>query len=146
MKKTCTLVLSLFCIVAWAQKSAINMQRGNALSVADISTTAQEGRLMSALNNSNALNPIGTFQFYEAEFEPIYFEAYPSPSHAYVAIDFPSNTNVQFIRVLDVSGMVVATYSKWDRLLYIGHLQSGLYEVQVVQRNFMAHATMFYKR
>ena len=146
MKKISTLALSLLCILAWAQKSAINMQSANVLSVADISTTAQEGRMMRALNTANAIQPIGTYQFYEAEFEPIYFEAYPNPSHEYVGIDFPSNANVQFIRILDVSGMVVATYNQWNRLLYIGHLQSGLYQIQVVQRNFMAHTAMFYKR
>ncbi len=145
MKKTCTVLLSLFCVVAWAQKSAISMQR-DALGVANLSTAAQESRMMNALGNPNTLNPIGTNQFYEAEFEPIYFEAYPNPSHNYLGIDFPSNSNVQFIRILDVSGMVVSTYGRWNRLLYIGHLQSGLYEVQVVQRNFMAHATSFYKR
>ena len=145
MKKTCTFLLSLFCIVAWAQKSAINMHR-DALSVADISTAAQEHRLMDAFSNADQVQPIGANQFYEAPFEPIYFEAYPSPSHTYVGIDFPSNRNVQFIRILDVSGMVVATYNRWNRLLYVGHLESGLYEIQVVQRNFMAHRAMFYKR
>ena len=101
---------------------------------------------MDAISNVNRVDPIGTYQLYEGEFEPIYFEVYPSPGHSYIGIDFPPNRNVQFIRILDVSGMVVATYRQWNRLLYIGHLQSGLYQVQVVQRNFMAHAAMFYKR
>ncbi len=145
MKVMFALLFGLTSMLAWSQKAA-GPRISPALAAASLSTSAQYERMISALDNTQILDPIGTQQFYMAEFKPIYFEAYPNPSHNYLGIDFPSNTNVQFIRILDVSGMVVATYNRWSRLLYIGHLQSGLYQVQVVQRNFMAHATSFYKR
>lgn len=144
MKSTLAIILGFLCIGVYAQKQG-NVQRGTQ-QVSAISTAAQDVRLTNVFANQNTLNPIGTYQFYEGDFSPIYFESYPRFAHDYVAIDFPAFTNVLFLRVLDVSGSVVATYSRWDRTLYIGHLPPGLYQIQVVQRNFMAHASAFYKR
>ena len=145
--KTYLSLIFVFCVsVASGQKLASSKLIPMQTQIMALNISEQQYRAMNSLSNWSSNQPIGMLQFYEGESQPIYFEAYPNPAHDYLAIDFPAKSNVQFIRILDLSGRVVASYHQWDRLFNISFLQSGMYEIQVVQRNFMAHAQTFYKR
>jgi len=127
-----------------AQKLGDRMNAINA-----VNTAASAARFQNEISAFSQMEPIGIHQFRDAEsttFKPIYFEVYPNPASKWLGCDFPAESNIQFIRILDVSGQVVASYNRWDRLFFVGHLPSGLYQIQVVQFDSFAHATAFYKR
>jgi hypothetical protein len=143
MRTYIALLLVIVVLPAFGQKL------GNGYGVSDISTQTAESRMLSQIRSMNRAEPIGSMQFrndYTAGWDPVYFEIYPNPAHNWLAADFPPNRNIRFIRILNVAGQVVETYHMWDRQFYIGHLQSGMYVVQFVQNNFMAHSTPFFKR
>lgn len=115
----------------------------------EISTAASAARFQNEVNAFSKIEPIGVNQFRDVagtSFQPKYFEVYPNPASKWLGCDFPAESNIQFIRILDVAGQVMASYSRWDRLFYVGHLPSGLYQIQLVQFDNFAHATAFYKR
>lgn len=149
MRKSVLLVFLLVGFLAHAQKNTtVPANFTQATDIAPIAYAAQEYRIARTISDWNQLEPIGLNQFKEADesAKPIYFEVYPNPAHNWLGCDFPANQNIRFIRILDVVGQVVGVYHRWDRQFYIGHLHSGLYQIQVVQNDFMAHSTAFYKR
>jgi hypothetical protein len=118
-------------------------------SPSQINTAAAAARFQSQVGAFGTMDPIGIHQFRESSgtnFRPIYFEVYPNPASKWLGCDFPAESNIQFVRILDVTGQVIASYHRWDRLFYIGNLPSGLYQIQMVQFDFYAHATTFFKR
>ncbi len=146
MKTIISFLLVLLVIPTFGQKMGNGY--GNT-SVASIATDGVENRLMNQLQSLNSIQPIGANQFrdsYMSGMQPVRFAVYPNPAHNWLAADFPANRNIRFVRILNVAGQVVGTYHMWDRQFYIGHLESGMYVVQFVQNNFMAHSTAFYKR
>ena len=136
-------------LLAFVVFPALGQKLGNGYNVADLSTQSVEARMLNQLRSMNRAEPIGANQFrngYTSGWQPVNFEVYPNPAHNWLAADFPANRNIRFVRILNVAGQVVGTYHMWDRQFYIGHLQSGMYVVQFVQNNFMAHSTPFFKR
>jgi len=116
--------------------------------ISQINTAASAARFQNQVGAFGTMDPIGIHQFRESagtNFKPIYFEVYPNPASKWLGCDFPAKSNIQFVRILDVAGQVVGSYHRWDRLFYIGHLPSGLYQIQVVQFDHFAHSTAFYK-
>jgi hypothetical protein len=119
------------------------------VNVNEVNTAAAAARFHNQVNAFSDMVPIGINQFresYGTSFTPIYFEVYPNPASNWLGCDFPAKSNIQFVRILDVAGQIVASFHRWDRLFYVGNLQSGLYQIQVVQFDNYAHSTAFYKR
>ena len=148
MRKSVFLVFCMVGFLAHAQKNTIPASFTQASELTPIAYAAQEDRVSKTLSQWNQIQPIGINQFREEnkKDQPIYFEVYPNPAHNWLGCDFPANRDIRFIRILNVVGEVVGIYHRWDRQFYIGHLQSGLYQIQVVQNDFMAHSTAFFKR
>ena len=144
MKEKIILVIVLFSTVLSAQKM------GNLTDqVSNLALEPMAARLQDQVNDLTQFQPLGINQFRNdntADFKPIYFEVYPFTASTWLGCDFPAERNIQFIRIMNVTGQIVATYHPWDRHFYVGHLQSGFYQVQMVQRDFMVHAANFYKR
>lgn len=139
MKHFFSVLFMLSLATAFAQKE------GN---VSDINTGSVASRVDDQIRNLNNYQNQGiqTFKAPDSTFTPIYFEAFPQTASTYVAIDFPPERNIQFIRIINIAGEVVASYRPYQRTFYIGKLMSGTYQVQVVQRDFNVHTAVFCKR
>ena len=142
--KTIALVFCLFVAANMtAQKLGNIKENVSALEMNQVAT-----RFNNQVEQLNKYEPIGIHQYRDndANFKPIYFEVYPHTASTWLGCDFPTKRNVQFIRIVNVAGQVVGVYHPWDRMFYVGSLPSGLYQLQIVQRNYYAHTTTFFKR
>ena len=138
----------LFCLFLAGSISAQKL--GNITNqVSNLALDPMAARMQDQVDELPGYQPLGINQFRNdntADFKPIYFEVYPFTASTWLGCDFPAERNIQFIRIMNVIGQIVATYHPWDRQFYVGHLQSGFYQVQLVQRDFQVHSATFYKR
>jgi hypothetical protein len=107
------------------------------------------GGVFNNLGGQQSVNGIGAYSFSHSssgEFSFIDFEVYPKSAMTHVSIDFPPNQNIRFINMLNGMGKVVGKYHIWERTFYIGHLPPGIYAIQLVDFDHVAHEQTFIKR